>query len=68
VVLMAVLQVQGFTYQTSGTSHSGLFGPSLAVAILAVGALMIGLVAVLWTVYKPRILVMRTERWLRKQL
>jgi hypothetical protein len=63
----ALLQVQGFTYQTSGTDHPGLFGPSLVVAILVTGASVIGLVAILWTVYKPRILVLRTQRWLRKQ-
>jgi hypothetical protein len=63
----AVLQVQGFTYQTYGTNHSGLFGPSLVVAILVIAASVIGLVAILWTVYQPRILVLRTQRWLRKQ-
>jgi hypothetical protein len=67
VVLTALLQVQGFTYQTSGPNHSGLFGPSLVVAILAMAVSAISLVAILWTVYKPRILVFRTERWLRKQ-
>jgi hypothetical protein len=67
VVSSALLQIQGFSNHPSATSHSGLSGPSLVVAILAITACVVGLAAILWTVYEPRILVLRTERWLRKR-